>query len=136
MPNLNHLKSKLPLILSNFPEIEAAFLFGSIAEGRARKDSDIDLALVPCGDGLPKLKLEIVTALAKAGIDNVDLVILDVEDVVLRYEAIRPNCLVYAKDSFDRGEYYSRRLREYLDFQPILTIQRKAYKRRLERGQA
>ncbi len=42
------------------------------------------------------------------------VVILDVEDVVLRYEAIRPNCLVYAKDGFDRGDYYSRRLREYL----------------------
>jgi len=51
--------------------------------------------------------------------------------VVLRYEVIRPNCLIYARADFDHGGYYSRALRGYLDFLPYLEIQRKAFKQRL-----
>ncbi len=135
MPDLPQLKALLETVLCSFPEVEAAFLFGSVAEGRARADSDIDLALVPGKSGLKPRKLEILAAMAEAGLDNIDMVILDTQDPVLRYEAIRQNCLVYARDDFDRGDYYSRGMREYFDFEPVLAVQREAYKRRLESGQ-
>ena len=135
MHDLKQLKNTLHNVLRSFPEVEAAFLFGSVAEGRAREGSDIDLALVPADNLLKERKLELLAAMTEAGLDNLDLVILDIEDPVLRYEAIRQNCLVYAREGFDRGGYYSRGMREYFDIEPILAVQREAYKKRLERGQ-
>lgn len=131
-PRLGDMLNK---VLRRFPVL-AAYLFGSLAEGRARPDSDIDLALVPDGPGLGAKRLEIFAALVEAGVDNVDLVILDTGEVVTRFEAVRQNCLVYARDDFDAGAYYSRSVREYLDFQPYLTRQRMAMKRRLLDGSA
>ncbi len=135
MPNLQKTKSKLHAVLGKFPEVQAAFLFGSVASGRAREDSDIDLALVPGDSDLNERKLQILTAITKTGLDNIDLVILGTKDPVLRYEAIRQNCLVYAREEFDRGAYYSKAMREYFDFEPVLAVQREAYKRRLQSGQ-
>lgn len=123
--------ARVAKVLQAFPEVQAAYLFGSVAQGRARKDSDIDLALVPRSPGLEDRRLDILAAFAAAGLDNVDLVILRNHDLVLRYEAIRPNVLVYARPDFVHGDYYSRTIREYLDFLPILEEQRKAYKKRL-----
>ena len=53
----------------------------------------------------------------------------------MRYEAVRQNQVIYQTGDFDRGEMYSRVIREYLDFEPYLRIQREAYKRRLLDGQ-
>jgi len=123
------LKNRLARVLGNFPEVAAAYLFGSQAEGHARSDSDLDIALV-VKQPLGLRKLEILAALTAEGLDNVDLVALITEDVVLRFEAVRLNRLVYAQEGFDRGGYYSRTIREYLDFLPYLKVQRAACKRR------
>jgi len=56
---------------------------------------------------------------------------LDEDDLVLAYEAVRPNRLIYAAPGFERGATYSRIVRKYLDFQPYLRVQREAYKRRI-----
>jgi hypothetical protein len=76
-------------------------------------------------------KLQILADLVRLGMDNVDLVILDLQDLVLTYEAIRYNRIVYKKPDFDRGAMYSYVVRRYLDFRPTLDRQREAYKRRL-----
>ena len=131
---MHDLDGQLADVLRTFPEIRAAFLFGSRAEGRGRPDSDIDLALVPASPALRDRKLDILAALAGAGFDNVDLVILDTDDVVLRFQAVSPNRLVFAAQGFDRGTYFSRAVREYFDLLPILEVQRAAYKRRLLHG--
>jgi len=128
------LQKTLQEIFRGFAEVQAVFLFGSVAEGRARRGSDLDLAIVTRSPALRERRLEIQAALVNAGLDPVDLVFLDGRDVVLKYEAVRPNCLVYAKDTFDRGAYYSRTIREYLDFLPYLAIQREALKRRILRA--
>ncbi|MGH9892144.1 MAG: hypothetical protein ACREA0_09215 [bacterium] len=54
--------------------------------------------------------------------DDLDLAILDGADVVLRFETVRPNRLVYAREGFDHGAYDSRAVPEYFDLLPILAI--------------
>lgn len=130
------IKARLDPVLQKYPEVQAAFLFGSQAEGRATAESDIDLALVGPRERLAHHKLDLLTDLTRAGLDNVDIIILDGADTALRFEAVRPNCLVYATPEFDRGSYYSRVLREYFDFEPYLRMQRQALRERLTRGQA
>lgn len=136
MLTINEIARRLRPVLEKHPEIEAAFLFGSHAEGRAHAESDLDLALVGPREAIETTKLDLLAELTRAGFDRIDLVLLDGADPALRFEAVRPNCLVYARPDFDRGSYYSLALREYFDFEPYLRVQREALKRRLGDGQA
>lgn len=127
MPNLD----VLPAVFRKYPDVQAVYLFGSAAEGRMRADSDIDLAVVPRSGACRERRLEMLADLTRAGFDNVDLVFLDTDDLVLKYEAVRQNRVVYQTDDFSRGEMYSKVVRMYLDFLPYLEVQREAYKRRI-----
>jgi len=126
---------RLKKVFQEYPAIQAVYLFGSRAIGKTHPGSDLDLAVVPEDNRVRSQKLNILTDLARLGIDNIDLVFLDTEDIVLKYEAVKHNHLIYQKENFSRGEMYSRVVRQYLDFKPYLKVQREAYKRRLCNGQ-
>ena len=130
MPPLEQLKNVFKL----YPAIQAVYLFGSYANGNPHAESDLDLAIVPDGPQVRPQKLAILTELARIGFCDVDLVFLDTEDIVLKYEAIRKNKIVYARPDFDRGSLYSKIIRQYLDFLPYLKIQRDYLKRRILEG--
>ncbi|MFO7743501.1 MAG: nucleotidyltransferase domain-containing protein [Anaerolineae bacterium] len=131
MPDLEALAE----VFGQYPGVEAVYLFGSQATGQAHPGSDLDLAVVPA-DGVPgPERLNILADLARAGFDDVDLIVLDGNDLVLSFEAVRPNQMVYQSAAFDRGAYYSKVVRMYLDFLPFLEVQRRAYRRRLSHGQ-
>ena len=55
--------------------------------------------------------------------------------LVLKYEAVRHNRLVYQAADFDRGTMYSNDVLQYLDLKPYLDVQRKAYRERILGGQ-
>ena len=130
MPDL----SALADVFRSYDDVRAVYLFGSAASGNTRPDSDIDLAVVPRTGACRDRRLDMLADLVRAGFDDVDLVFLDTHDVVLKHEAVRQNRLVNAADDFDRGAYYSKVVRMYLDFQPYLERQREAYKRRILDG--
>lgn len=121
-------------VFKNYPEIQAVYLFGSTGSGRMHEESDIDMMVIPGTTSLRKQKLSMLEDLARYGFCNVDLVFLDLNDIVLQYESVRQNCVVYQKLGFDRGATYSRIVRKHLDFYPYLTVQRKAYKKRILHG--
>ena len=89
---------------------------------------------VPSVQAFPKL--DILADLARAGFCDVDLVSLATDDIVLKHEAVRQNRLVYQTDDFDRGAYFSRIVRQFLDFRPYLETQQRAYKQRVLNGQS
>ena len=124
----------LEKVFKKYPEIEAVYLFGSAAAGKLHRESDIDLAIYPDTPGLRRKKLIILTELARLGFCNVDLVFMDENDIVLQYEIVRQNFVVYRAKGFDRGATYSKIVRQYLDFYPYLTEQRNAYKKRILGG--
>ncbi len=123
-------------VFQGYPEVLAVYLFGSHATGRLHLESDVDLALVTAHPGAHTRKLDILTDLARSGFCEVSLVFLDTADVVLRYEAVRHNRLIYSTRDFDRGAFYAKVVREYLDFEPYLEVQREAYKMRIIHGAA
>ena len=128
------LRQRLQSVFAKYPDIQAAYLFGSVAAGTQRRDSDLDLALLPRSGKLRRQKLNILTDLAQAGFDNADLIILDTADLVLQYEAVRLNQLIYHAAEFNALAFYSKVVRQYLDFLPYLEVQRAAYKRRILNG--
>jgi hypothetical protein len=129
-------KASLAAMFAAHSSVCAAYVFGSVATGQRTARSDLDLA-VWLRDGVSPqaAKLDLLTDLTRAGFDNVDLVVLNDADLTVRYEAIRPNQLVYATDDYDHGHVFSLTLRKYWDFLPYLKVQRAAYKQRLKRGQ-
>ena len=126
---------RLTKVFKRYPGILAVYLFGSSATGFTHQESDLDLAVVPVNNQVRNQKLNILTDLARMGFDNIDLVFLDTDDIVLKYEAVKHNLLIYQTENFNRGEMYSKVVRQYLDFKPYLKVQREAYKRRLIHGQ-
>ena len=131
MPDLRLLAN----IFGKYPDIQAVYLFGSAASGRANANSDLDLAIVPRPNVKQLDKLGILVDLTRFGLRDIDLVILDTDDIVLKHESVRQNHLVYQAEDFDNGAYYSRVMREYLDFLPYMEVQRQAYKTRILHGQ-
>ncbi len=126
----------LPEVFSKYPDIQAVYLFGSAGGGQTHRESDLDLAIVPRNKSVRQKKLDILADLARLGFCQVDLSFLDIDDIVLKYEMIRQNRLVYQTEDFDRGATYSKIVRQYLDFLPYLNVQRAAYKRRIQSGQS
>jgi predicted nucleotidyltransferase len=122
-------------VFRKYPDIQAVYLFGSFAAGNVHRESDLDLAIVPRRGSVREKRLDVLADLARYGFCNVDLVFLDTDDIVLKYEAVRQNRLVYQAEDFDRGAMYSKIVRQYLDFVPYLNVQREAYKRRILLGQ-
>ncbi|MCP4682811.1 MAG: nucleotidyltransferase domain-containing protein [Desulfobacterales bacterium] len=129
-PELSSLKD----VFKKYPDIKAVYLFSSAASGNLHDESDLDLAIISDNKTLHRKKLEILTGLARLGFCNVNLVFPDESDIVMQHEAIRHNIVLYETSGFDRGTVYSDTIRKFLDFYPYLTVQRKAYKKRISHG--
>lgn len=126
----------LKIVFKRYPAIQAVYLFGSSASGRTHAESDLDLAVLADENSLCGRKLDILTELAKNGFCNVDLIFLPSDDIVLQFEAVRLNRIVYQRPDFDAASVFSLIVRRYLDFLPFLKVQREAYKQRILHGQA
>ena len=111
-------------VFRQFPEIRAVYVFGSAATGKRRLDSDLDLAVFASDESFQMRKLDVLAELTRQGFDTIDLVFLNTADPITRYEAVRLNKLIYSTADFDRGSYYSKIVREYLDLLPYLDVQR------------
>jgi predicted nucleotidyltransferase len=123
--------ARLRDVFARYPGVAAVWLFGSRARGEARTASDVDLAVEPADAAIRERKLDMLTDLVRAGFEDVDLVILDRDDPVLRYEAIGPNVVVYAAPDYDPAEAWVQALRRYLDTAPLRRRIREAYYERL-----
>jgi predicted nucleotidyltransferase len=123
--------SRLTDIFNKYPAIQAVYLFGSAASGKTHPESDLDLGILPKDPSLRSQKLDILADLTRQGFNNVDVVFLDTKDIVIRFEAVRQNHLIYAAKGFDAGDFFSLTLRQYFDFLPYLKTQREAHKRRI-----
>jgi hypothetical protein len=126
-PNLDRLEN----VFRKYPDIQAVYLFGSTASGNTHIESDLDLAVLPGKPSLHNQKLDLLADLAREGFCNVDLVFLDTRDIVIKFESVRQNRLLYCAKDFDASAFFSLTLRQYFDFLPYLKIQREAYKRRV-----
>lgn len=65
---------KLREVLTNFPQITLAIVFGSVASGQAHAQSDLDLAVIAAKPLQAAEKIQIIEALAIATGRPIDLV--------------------------------------------------------------
>ncbi len=113
-------------------DIAAAYLFGSVAAGRARDDSDVDVAILYRIDPPPTLDglgFELAGEMEKALGRSVDLVVLNGAPVDLAHRVLRTGTLVVDLDRRARIAFEVRTRNEYWDLEPYLREYRQQGKR-------
>lgn len=107
----------------------AAYLFGSVARGVARQDSDADVAVLLERDPPPVLEglhTDLADALEELLGRRVDLVILNRAPADLVHRVLRDGILVYDADPSARIRFEVRSRNEYFDLEPYLRQYRRA----------
>jgi predicted nucleotidyltransferase len=133
------LRPKLRESLAGRSDVLAAYLYGSQAEGRANTLSDIDIAVL-IRDGLAKERLwhleEAIAADLRRVLhtDKVDLVVLNLAPLRIRYEVITRGEILYSADDEGRAAFESYPLRRYWDFAKYLEEYDRSFVTRIKEG--
>lgn len=135
----------LPLLKEFFRAeecVELAYLFGSVAEGKAGALSDIDIGVYLSGTltkaERDRKRIELIgklMALIKS--DRVDLQVINDTSPVLSFEIIRPNVLIFERDSDLKVDVEQRIMSVYLDWKYYEDrLNQNLLKRIMEKGLA
>ena len=119
------LVARLAEALAGREEILEAYLFGSRARGRARRDSDIDIAVYVdesrARDGVWGYRADLTTDLMVAlGTDDVDVVVLNRASILLYHRVLRDGVRVLSRDLRATTTRAGQALSRYFDFLPQL----------------
>jgi predicted nucleotidyltransferase len=112
--------AQLKEVLAHFPKISFAMLFGSVASGRQRADSDLDIAVAAKQALTTHEKIALVSALADSSGRPIDLIDLRVVSEPLLGQILRHGRRILGSDTL-YGELISRHLFEQADFMPYRT---------------
>lgn len=107
-------------VLAHFPKIALAVLFGSVASGCQRTDSDLDIAVSAKQTLTAHEKIALVSALAERTGRPIDLIDLNVVSEPLLGQIVRHGRRVLGSDTL-YGDLISRHLFEQADFMPYRT---------------
>jgi len=109
--------AQLKEVLAHFPKITFAMLFGSVALGRQRADSDLDIAVAAYQALTAHEKIALVSALADCTGRPIDLIDLKVVSEPLLGQILRHGRRILGSDTL-YGDLISRHLFEQADFMP------------------
>ncbi len=112
--------AQLKEVLSHFPKIVFAMLFGSVALGRQRAESDLDIAVAAKETLTTHEKIALVSALADCTGRPIDLIDLKRVSEPLLGQIVRHGRRLLGSDTL-YGELISRHLFEQADFMPYRT---------------
>ncbi len=108
------------------------YMFGSYAQGKATKGSDVDIAiLLPSTLSATKrfdIRCILAEKLAGALSTPIDVVVLnDISSIFFKFVIIQEGEPLYEESDVVRVMYELRIMNEYYDFEPFLTAYNKAY---------
>jgi predicted nucleotidyltransferase len=109
----NEIVRWLEMRLASGGRLLAVYLFGSEAEGRARPDSDVDLAFLSERALDPVVVFDVAQDLATAMHRDVDLVDLSRATTVLRAQVIGRGRVLHSGDARRVGEFEMYALSDY-----------------------
>lgn len=126
----NTLDAQLRGVLSHFPNVVQALVFGSVAKGQQRADSDLDIAVAGHQPLTANEKISLIASLAAETGRPIDLIDLRVVAEPLLGQIVRHGRRLLGSDGA-YGQLISRHLFEQADFMPyrnrILAERRSAW---------
>ena len=120
---------RLADVLSVHPGVAAAYLFGSVAAGSARPESDVDVAVLfttPPPHTLDSARFTLAGELEAALGVSVDLVVLNDAPVDLSIRVLRQGRLLVDRNPSARIGFEVRTRNEAFDLAPVLARYRSA----------
>lgn len=105
----------VPALRAAFPEALAVYAFGSRAQGVARADSDLDLAMLQPGYADPLALWSLGGELAAALGCDVDLLDLRAASTVMQHQVLTTGQRLWARDALAAGLFECYVLSEKLD---------------------
>ena len=130
IPTTTNIDDILRDVLSGFPQLTLAILFGSVASGKAHAQSDLDLAVIAAKPLQAAEKIQIIEALALATGRPIDLVDVHFAPQPLLGQVFKHGRRIMGSDIAYAKLLY-RHLIEQADFGPlqnrILTERRQAW---------
>jgi len=116
--NIERLLPKAEAYLRSKSDVAFAYLFGSLAKGRPKPLSDVDIAVYLSEEAdLIEKKMEILGKLIELlEIDEIDLVTLNSAPLTLRMKILETKKVIVDNVPFLRHRYESLTMREYFDF--------------------
>lgn len=124
--------------MAAWSEVVAGYLFGSYALGRARPDSDVDVALLLDASfdlaADPLYRLHRMNDLSMLLGREVDVVVLNNAPLVLRNQVLTYGRRIYEADHRQRVDYEVLSRQLYFDFLPILDRIYAAMHRQIKEG--
>ena len=117
-------RDKLIQFLKSDRRIMLAYIFGSRVKGHVGRMSDYDIAIFLSETPSDTYKYELQSKIARILDATIDLVILNVAPLELKYAVIADGLLIYEKDRATKVEFEGDTLSRYFDFLPVLRKQR------------
>jgi len=126
---------KIAGLMSSKPEILAAYIFGSVAAGRSRPNSDVDIAVLLDPKFFKRRPLKYrADLIADAGEAlrrfDVDVLLLNEAPAALAYNVITKGRLVFERSRSARVAFQVRNLNLFVDLEPIHKTHLQYLKRR------
>ncbi len=132
-------QKKLKDHLSQKDEIIFAYIYGSVARNQDTRLSDIDLAIYIDEDKKPAAgpfgyRSDLIAELQPLAGNDIDLIILNEASNLLAYNVFKEGSLLFNKDPDLRTRVQAKTVDKYLDFLPMLRVQEKYLKERIEQN--
>lgn len=116
-------------------DIKLAYLFGSQAKGKAAKESDFDIAVLFKKEPREPLALEETSRLSSDLNEyfstKIDIVSLHYAPLLLKYEVVAHNRLLYCENEIDRINFEVSVIKEYIDEEPVRKLYNDALHKRI-----
>jgi predicted nucleotidyltransferase len=127
-PTLQEATDRLTPLFAGRTEVLAAYIFGSLASGRTRPNSDIDVAVLLDQAAMKHAPLSYrADLIAEAGAEletfEVDVVILNNAPPALAHNVITKGKLIFERSRSARIAFQVRNLNRFLDLEPMHRIQ-------------
>ena len=114
---ISTIKTRVVSLCEAEPAITAAYIFGSYAQGKGKKSSDLDVALLLSETKIDGFSpLDFITTLEKQMGCKVDVVILNKANEVLKFEVRRQGILIFERSGQYRKQFEVRSRKAYEDF--------------------
>lgn len=123
---IDELTAEISNVLRGYPDVLAAYLFGSVLERREGPLSDVDIAVL-FKPGLAQTEMwhmedALGVAISRELSDHhLDLVALNLAPLHFRFEVICKGQVFYSVDDSQRAEFESYTMRRYWDFKKYLA---------------